>query len=429
MRVFKKHESAVRSYCRAFPVVFDRASGCFLYDRKGREYLDFFAGAGSLNYGHNHPVMKNAVIEYMKRDGILQGLDMATVAKERFLSDFQSVILRPRGYKYKVQFSGPTGTNAVESALKLARVVKKRSNIIAFTNAFHGLSLGALAVTSNSYYRNEAFINRTDVSFLPYCGYYGPGVDTIKLLRKTLEDCSSGVDLPAAIILEIIQAEGGVNIASVEWLQELEALCRRFDILMVVDDIQTGCGRAGSFFSFERAGIRPDIVTLSKSISGFGFPMSIVLLKPELDIWKPGEHTGTFRGNNLAFVTAVEALKYWKTDEFSRQVIRKGRLLIAGLKDVCRKFPALALKVRGTGMICGLEFPDPDISKSVAYEAFRRGLVIELCGSRGQVLKFLPPLVAEDELLKRGIGIVKDSIEAVARATGELKYHKPKIVR
>lgn len=429
MKVFEKHESEVRSYCRAFPVVFEKARGCFLYDKAGREYIDFFAGAGSLNYGHNHPQMKQAVLDYVGCDGILQGLDMATVAKGRFLEDFQSTILKPRGYDYKVQFSGPTGSNAVESALKLARLVKNRSNVVAFTNAFHGLSLGALAVTSNSYYRNEAFINRLNVSFVPYDGYYGPRLDTIGCIRKLLEDFSSGVDLPAAIILETVQAEGGVNIASIGWLQELEALCRRFDILLVVDDIQVGNGRTGDFFSFEASGIRPDIVTLSKSISGFGFPMSIVLLKPELDMWKPGEHTGTFRGNNLAFVTAAEALTFWRTDAFSRETKRKGKLMVTKLRQLSRSFPALDLKVRGAGMICGLEFPDPDISKAVAYEAFRRGLVIELCGSRSQVLKFLPPLVTGDEVLVRGIQIVGDCINAVSRDTSELKYHKPKVVR
>jgi diaminobutyrate-2-oxoglutarate transaminase len=414
LKVFEKRESAVRSYSRSFPVVFDRAKGCFLYDREGREYLDFFTGAGSLNYGHNEPVMKKAVMDYMERDGILNGLDMATVAKERFLSEFHSLILKPRGYAYQVQFAGPTGTNAVEAALKLARKVKNRSNVIAFTNAFHGLTLGSLAVTSNSYYRSEAFINRANVSFMPYDGYYGRGVDTITYLRKALEDCSSGVDLPAAVILETIQADGGVNVASKAWLQELEALCRRFGILLVVDDVQTGCGRTGDFFSFERAGIQPDIITLSKSISGFGLPMALVLLKPEIDQWKPGEHTGTFRGNNLAFVTAAVALQYWKNDQFTRQVKKRGQFLKRELLRVCQRFPALNLKLRGLGMIYGIDFTDPEISKAVAREAFRRGLVIELCGARDQVLKFLPPLVAGEDLLSRGVDIVAACIDSVS---------------
>lgn len=414
METFQRLESEVRSYCRSFPVLFSWAKGSFLYDAEGNRYLDFLSGAGTLNYGHNNPAIKNAVIEYLQGDNILHSLDLSTVAKKRFLERFGKVILEPRGMDYKVQFTGPTGANAVEAALKLARLVKKRSNVIAFTNGYHGLSSGALSVTGNSFYRNEAFVHRHNVSFLPFDGYFGGDTDTVAYLRRFLTDTGSGVDLPAAVILETIQAEGGVNVARSSWLRDMAALCKEFDILLIVDDIQVGNGRAGSFFSFEEAGIAPDMVILSKSIGGIGLPLALVLIKPEHDVWKPGEHTGTFRGNNLAFVAAAEALSYWETDALARDVKSKGLLLRDRLEEIRARNGGLLTGVRGKGLIWGLEFAAPDACKAVANEAFARKLVIERCGPKGNVLKFLPPLVIEEADLMHGADVVAASIEAVA---------------
>jgi diaminobutyrate-2-oxoglutarate transaminase len=411
--IFKRRESEVRSYCRSFPKVFEKAKGAFLYDRAGRRYIDFFSGAGALNYGHNNDAIKDAVLEYLKNDGIVHSLDMATTAKQRFLELFETVILAPRMLDYKVQFVGPTGTNAVEAALKLARKVKRRSNIIAFTNSYHGLSSGALAITADSFYRHEAFTSRLNVSFLPFDGYFGKDVDTIAYLRKFLGDTSSGVDLPAAIVLETIQAEGGVNVASESWLGELEMLCREFGILFVVDDIQVGCGRTGTFFSFERAGVRPDMVIISKSISGLGLPMSMLLMNAELDQWLPGEHSGTFRGNNLAFVAASEALRYWETDSFSCAIAEKSKRLASRLRQIQEQFPDLRAEIRGKGLIYGLELPDTQTATSVVGEAFKRRLIIELCGARKNVLKLLPALVIDDGSLEIGSEIIAQSIMEV----------------
>jgi diaminobutyrate-2-oxoglutarate transaminase len=333
MRIFEQMESQVRSYVRSFPVVFHKSKGAYLYDEQGNEYIDFFAGAGTLNYGHNNPLVNEALIQHIQDDGIVHGLDKATTAKKEFLESFSSIILEPRHMDYKIQFSGPTGTNSVETALKLARMVKGRSNIIAFTNAFHGLTMGSMSVTGNSFYRDEAFINRQNVTFMPFDGYFGPDVNTADYLRKFLNDNSSGVDLPAAIILETIQAEGGINVASNEWLQEIEQICRDYEILLIVDDIQVGNGRTGKFFSFEEAGINPDIITLSKSIGG-GLPLSLVLIKPELDQWRPGEHTGTFRGNNLAFVAATQLFSYWQDDNLSEAVYYKEKILKERLEKI-----------------------------------------------------------------------------------------------
>src|SRR5690606_16705635 len=302
LKIFDRLESEVRGYVRSFPVVFKQARGSVLSDETGREYIDFFAGAGSLNYGHNNPVFKQKLMEYIESDGIVHGLDMATAAKRAFIETFERVLLKPRNWRYTLQFTGPTGTNAVEAALKLARLVKGRSNIISFTHGFHGVSGGSLAATANAKFRDAAGTSLGNTTFMPYDGYFGPDVDTIVYMERMLEDRSSGVDKPAAVIVETVQGEGGINVASLRWLKELQRLCQKHDMLLIVDDIQAGCGRTGSFFSFEPAGIQPDIITLSKSLSGYGLPMSLVLIKPELDIWKPGAHSGTFRGNNLAFI-------------------------------------------------------------------------------------------------------------------------------
>ena len=413
MKVFERLESQVRTYSRSFPAVFEKARGSLLYDIQGRRYIDFFCGAGSLNYGHNNPALKGTLLDYLNSDGIVHGLDMATSAKARFLEKFEAVILAPRGMDYKIQFTGPTGTNAVEAALKLARKVKKRSNIIAFTNGFHGLSSGSLAATARSFYRNEAFINRSNVSFMPFDGYFGKDVNTIDYIRQFIEDGSSGVDLPAAVLVETIQAEGGVRVARKEWLQELRGLCEQFDILLIIDDIQVGCGRTGTFFSFEPAQIKPDVVILSKSISGFGLPMSLVLIKPDLDQWEPGEHTGTFRGNNLAFVTGAEALRYWENDCLSLAIGQKTRMLADVLRELEDRYPQLDPQTRGTGLIYGFEISSPQISRQVAREAFDRGLIIELCGAKNNVLKFIPALTIEEEVLQEGLDVIERSIQSV----------------
>jgi diaminobutyrate-2-oxoglutarate transaminase len=415
MEIIERLESEVRSYCRAFPVVFERAEGPFLYDAAGRRYIDFFCGAGTLSYGHNHPELKSALVDYLAGNGIVHGLDMATVAKERFMVAFERVILRPRGLNYRLQFTGPTGANAVEAALKLARRVKNRRNLIAFTNGYHGLSSGALAVTANRFYRNESYVNRSDVAFMPFEDFMDEGVDSIHFLERMIAGNGSGVDLPAAVIVETVQAEGGVNVASAMWLRRLAALCKELHILLIVDDIQVGCGRTGSFFSFDRAGIRPDIVVLSKAISGFGLPMSLILIGPELDQWAPGEHSGTFRGNNLAFVTAAETLRFWETGELESSIKERSRQLADALGALVSRYPQLNAKVRGLGMIYGMEIEPAEEAQAVARAAFARGLVLELCGSRQNVLKFLPPLLIDAEVLHGGLVILEQAIEHIAR--------------
>ncbi|MCW4355259.1 diaminobutyrate--2-oxoglutarate transaminase [Hoyosella sp. YIM 151337] len=410
--VIETRESEVRGYCRGWPTTFDTAKGAWITDTSGRKYLDFFAGAGSLNYGHNNPVLKEALVDYISRDGITHGLDMATVAKKEFLETFEDVILTPRALDYKVQFPGPTGTNAVEAALKLARKATGREAIINFTNAFHGMTLGALSVTGNSMKRAGAGIPLVHATPMPYDNYFGGVTEDFQWFERVLDDSGSGLNRPAAVIVETVQGEGGVNVARPEWLRALAELCARRDILLIVDDVQMGCGRTGPFFSFEIAGITPDIVTISKSISGYGLPMALTLFKPELDIWSPGEHNGTFRGNNPAFVTSKVALDtFWGNNALELDTVRKGQKIAERFDALAKKFDGV--HGRGRGMVQGLVFDNAELAPKACELAFANGLLAETSGPSDEVVKLLPPLTITDDELDHGLDILADATEKV----------------
>ncbi|HCT40767.1 MAG TPA: diaminobutyrate--2-oxoglutarate transaminase [Moraxellaceae bacterium] len=413
---FERLESEVRSYIRSFPAVFCQAAGSWMVDETDRRYLDFFAGAGTLNYGHNHPILKEKLLAYLATDGIVHGLDMATCAKRDFLETFEQLILKPRKLDYKIQFTGPTGTNAVEAALKLARQVKGRATVISFTNAFHGCTAGSVAMTGARKFREAMGTPLTNTRFMPFANYYGEEASTLAMIDKQLSDPSGGTDKPAAVLVETVQGEGGINVASAAWLKGLEALCRKHDMLLIVDDIQMGCGRTGTFFSFEEAGITPDIVTLSKSLSGYGLPMAIVLLKPELDIWEPSAHNGTFRGNNAAFVTATAALReFWSNDSFAKEVQDKGRKLQASLEHMARRH-AVVQQVRGRGMVAGLVMQSSEQADDISAACFRQGLIIETCGPQGEVVKLLPALTISPNELEQGLGILDAALASCSSA-------------
>jgi diaminobutyrate-2-oxoglutarate transaminase len=415
MTVFDELESEVRSYCRTWPVVFDTAKGSHLQDVEGRSYLDFFAGAGALNYGHNPDELKGPLLEYLARDGITHGLDMYTRAKGEFLRTFEDLVLRPRGLHYKVQFPGPTGANTVESALKLARKITGREQIVNFTNAFHGMTLGALSVTGNSMKRGGAGIPLVHATPMPYDNYFDGTMPDFLWFEKLLDDSGSGLDTPAAVIVETVQGEGGINPARAEWLRGLADLCHAHDILLIVDDVQMGVGRTGPFFSFEIAGIQPDIVCLSKSISGYGLPLALTLIKPEFDQWGPGEHNGTFRGNNPAFVTATAALRaFWADDALERATLAKGEQIEAALTRLAASTRAVTLTPKGRGLARGLEFSQPELAAKTCAAAFERGLLMETSGPCDEVMKIMPPLTITEAELDEGLEVVA---EAVAHVT------------
>ncbi|AFY44052.1 diaminobutyrate--2-oxoglutarate transaminase [Nostoc sp. PCC 7107] len=418
MNTFEKCESNVRSYCRKFPAIFHRAKDSIIYAESGEEYIDFFAGAGALNYGHNHDYIKQKVISYLDADGIAHALDMYTSAKEKFLSKFDELVLSSKKLDYRLQFCGPTGTNAVEAALKLARKVKQRPGIFSFMGAYHGMTLGSLSISGNVGVRAGAIGTVSHVTFMPYPYGFMETFDTIEYIETVLNDVNSGIEKPAAIIFETVQAEGGVIVAPVEWMQRLRNLCSDHDILLICDDIQVGCGRTGSFFSFERADIVPDMVVLSKSISGYGFPMSLLLIKPELDIWEPGEHNGTFRGNQLAFIGATAALEYRESSNLEKDVKIKELYLknfltqeIAAISD--------KIDIRGIGMIWGIDvktFGGNDFAKKITSHCFELGLIVELAGRNDTVIKILPPLVIDLVTLQKGCAIIKTAFNDLATA-------------
>lgn len=406
-------ESEVRSYSRSFPICFHRASGSFVFDGEGLDYLDFLSGCGSLNYGHNHHILRKCLLEYIEDCGISLSLDMFSEAKDRFMDAFSRWILEPRDLDYRMQFCGPTGANAVEAAIKLARKVTGRTNVIAFTNGFHGCTLGALALTGNRHHRSNSAPLLGNVTRFAYDAYAPELHDSAGYLDRVLSDPSGGCDAPAAIILETIQGEGGLNAASPAWIRAIAAIARKHGALLIVDDIQAGCGRSGKFFSFEGFGIEPDIVTLAKSLSGYGLPMSLVLLKPEHDLWEPGEHNGTFRGHNLAFVTAAAAIEtFWSDDRFETALQGKIALMDRLIGQLAARFD---LTPKGRGFMQGVDLGSEALCAEVRRACFEQRLILEACGPRDEVLKVLAPLTISEEDLERGFAIMETSIEQALR--------------
>ncbi len=348
--IFDDRESIVRSYCVDAPAIFVGGKGAEIYDGHGRSWIDMMSCAGALNYGHSDPTITAAVSDWLTNGGIWQSLDFHTIEKEEFLKELERLILIPRGMNHRVQFCGPTGTNAVEAAMKLARKVTGRAEIAAFTNGFHGMTLGSLSLTGAKAKRAGAGVPLGLVQRLPYDEYFGVGIDTMDLIEQYYNDLSSGFSPPAAFVVETLQGEGGLNLCSSEWLMRLSKLAVRLGSLLIIDDIQAGVGRCGEFFSFEKLGVMPDMICLSKSI-GAGFPLSLLLLRPEHDIWSPGEHNGTFRGNNIAFVAATSALrKYWATIDFSSEVHGKAKYLAKRIDEIVKSAPDMIIKAKGRGM-------------------------------------------------------------------------------
>ncbi len=414
--VFNNHESRVRSYCRSFPVILGRALDSTVFDQAGRDYVDFFAGAGALNYGHNNRRIVESVMRYLQDGGILHSLDFHTQAKQAFIQKFVDIILQPRRLAYRIQFTGPTGTNAVEAALKLARKVTGRTQVVAFTNAFHGVSQGALAATANAGKREAAFVPLHYVTRMPYDGFFGAETDTADVIEGMYRTEGSGLEKPAAFILEIVQGEGGLNVASRHWLARIGQLARDLGALLIVDEVQTGCGRTGKFFGFEGMDIDPDIICLSKSLGGIGLPIAVNLVKEHVDQWQPGEHNGTFRGNNLAFVAGAAALDYWHAQsDFPASLSHKAAWISEELHAIAALFPENSVAVRGKGMLQGLAFKSPQLANEVSQCGFLEGVIAETCGPRSEVLKIMPALTIDRTTLKEGFqrlrtGIIKSRL-------------------
>ena len=417
--IFERRESEARSYCRGMPATFATDSGSEITDDTGKTYIDFLAGCSSLNYGHNDPDMKAALIEHISNDGIAHGLDLHTNTKAAFLETFEEHILEPRGMDHRVMFTGPTGANAVEAAMKIARKVTGRTNIIAFTNGFHGVTTGALSATGNSYHRGGAGTSLNGVTRMPFDGFFPGETDTADFLDAMLKDKSGGVDAPAAILLETVQGEGGLNAASPDWVKRIAELAKDHGALLIIDDIQAGCGRCGTFFSFETMGVMPDIVTMAKSVSGFGLPMAMLLVRPDYDIFGPAEHNGTFRGNTHAFITAKVAIeKFWSDDSFQNELSEKSQLIHDALADLAAMVPGAYLK--GRGLMQGVDVGSGDLAGDICSRAYDKGLIIETSGSEDQVIKVLAPLTTPKDTLRKGFNILLDAANDVLNAPNKI---------
>jgi len=407
MRTFEEHESEIRAYCRAVPTVFKASSNATMVDENDKEYIDFFAGAGVLNFGHNNQKMKDAVVEFIQNDGVVHSLDMYTDVKREFIKTFVKTILEPRGMEdRKLQFTGPTGTNAVEAALKLARKVTGRTEVVAYNRGFHGMTLGSLAATANDAFRSSAGVTLDNVIRDTFNDMHA-----LENLRQKMFDSGSGMLPPAAFLVEAVQAEGGVRVATKEWLQGVQKLANDTGALFIIDDIQAGCGRCGSYFGFDDLDVDPDIVVLAKGLGGMGTPIGMLVNKPEYDkAWAPGQHTGTYRGQGISFVAGRIGLEYFADDAFVESAKQKGEVIRKTLDDLNSKYHLV--DVRQKGMLLAAEFEDADTAKAITGKCFEKGLIIGTCNT-GQIVKFIPPLTIEEDKLRQGLAIFADAVAEV----------------
>ena len=420
----EQRESNARVYPRHFPFAIAEASGSFIRDLDGNVFIDFLAGAGVLSLGHNHPELVAKVIEQL---GVLtHGLDMPTIAKDAFTDAQLSMLPEPMRDRMKIQFCGPTGANAVDAALKLCKTATGRGDVISFQGGFHGSSHAAMALTGNVSQKRTISNGMPGVHFFPFssCSRCPLALNPetcqtncVALLERALEDPNGGMPLPAAVIIEMVQGEGGVIPARNEFVQRVRALTRKLDIPLVVDEVQTGCGRTGTWFAFEQYDIEPDVIIASKALSGIGQPVAIVIYDKKLDVWAPGAHTGTFRGNQLAFAAGAETVRIVRRDGVLGSVRTRGTQVTARLACL-RRHPGV-LEVRGRGLMWGIELADPgdgrsitEVAGQVQARALRNGLIVELGGRDDCVVRMLPPLNVTEEVLDLALDILLDAIDA-----------------
>jgi len=406
-------ESNVRSYPRKLPLAIAKAKGVWVTDVEGKNFIDCLAGAGTLALGHNHDDILETLNAFLISGMPMHTLDITTPVKDQF-SETLLELLPNKGRDYCLQFCGPSGADAVEAALKLVKIMTGRSHIISFTGGYHGMTHGALAVTGNNDPKEHLTNLMPGVQFLPFPHSYrcpvgvggkeGAGI-LAHQFRHFIEDVERGTPLPAAVILEVVQGEGGVNPAPTHWLKQIREITKQHGILLIVDEVQTGFGRTGKMFAFEEAGIEPDIIVMSKAIGG-GLPLAVLGIKKQFDAWSPGAHSGTFRGNQLAMAAGITTLKFLNNPVFLESVIERGNWLTTQILALQSRYPSLA-QVRGRGLMIGIEIVDErmPLDSSKAYpgdkalaatiqkHCFQQGLILERGGRNGNVIRLLPPLV------------------------------------
>ncbi len=416
-------ESNARVYPRHLPIAIADAAGSFVRDVDGNVFIDFLNGAGVLPLGHSHPALVKAVTEQL---GVfVHGLDFPTPAKDAFTEAQLSMLPAGMRGRMRVHFCGPTGANAVDAAVKLCKIATGRGDVVSFQGGFHGTTHAAMALTG--LVANKAPVRNgvPGVHFFPYssCSRCPVGltpqtctINCVGYLEQALQDPNGGIPLPAAVVLEMVQGEGGVVPAHPDFVARVRALTRALDIPLVVDEVQTGCGRTGTWFAFEQYGIEPDVIIASKALSGIGTPVAIILYDQRLDVWAPGAHTGTFRGNQLAFAAGVETIRIFRRDDVLGNVARRGEQIarmLAGLGD-----NPWVREVRGRGLMWGIELADPvdgrpagELAGRVQAAALRRGLILELGGRNDCVVRMLPPLNVTAEVVDTACSILLDALQ------------------
>ncbi len=424
-----EHESSAVSYPRGMPMAFRRAKGATIEDVDGNLYVDFFGGAGVINVGHANPHVLDAARSQL--DDVTHTLDMPSPARKKMVEVLAGVL---PGDLNKIFFGGPTGSDAIEAAVKLAKYNTKRYPMIAFEGGYHGMTAGALSLCSGSPFKGDFLPLIPEVHFVPYSYCYRCpfgreqatcDLECGKYLEHVVEDSHSGVGHPAAIVVESIQGEGGSIVPDERFLPKIREICDKYDILMIDDEIQAGFCRTGKMFACEHTGVMPDILTMSKALGGVGFPISAVAYKEKLDTWPPGKHIGTFRGNMVAYAGGAAGIDFMLETNLADHAMQLGEKMLSMLKDVESDSPIVG-EVRGKGLMIGVEFvkdkatkePAPEIAAAMRKLCHQRGVLIEVGGHYFNVARFLPPLVLTEELARKGVEVFCDSVRDLESTEG-----------
>ncbi|NDI36041.1 aspartate aminotransferase family protein [Chengkuizengella sediminis] len=428
-----KRESNARSYPRRIPIAIREASGIFVKDVEGNSYIDCLGGAGTLALGHNHPVVVEAIQSFLSEGYPLHTLDITTPVKEQFVDELLASLPSSFARRAKIQFCGPSGADAVEAAIKLVKTATGNRSVFSFHGGYHGMTHGALSLMGNTSPKEKITGLMSDVHFLPFpYDYRCPfglggdlGISTgIHYIQNVLDDPESGIVSPSGMIMEVVQGEGGAIPAPNEWMREIRRLTKERNIPLIIDEVQTGIGRTGAMYAFEHADITPDVVILSKAIGG-SLPLSVVLYDESLDRWEPGAHAGTFRGNQMAMATGIATLQFVLKNKLDVHAEKMGDLFMSNLRKIQHEYSSIG-EVRGRGLMIGLEivncnkpadqlgaYPsNPDKARFIQAECFRRGLIVELGGRHGSVIRFLPPLIVNEEQIEQICSIFYDAIQA-----------------
>ncbi len=417
-------EGAAVSYPRGLPMALRRGRGATVEDMDGNIYIDFFGGAGVMNVGHANPAVLAAARDQMEE--LTHTLDLPSPPRRALVEMLSRVVPAELS---RLSFGGPTGSDAVEAAIKLARYNTGRHPLIAFEGSYHGMTAGALTLCSGAPFKEPFLPLVPEVHFVPYAYCYrcpfgrepaGCGCACADYLEHVVEDPHSGVARPAAVIVEAIQGEGGSIVPHPDFMPRLRAICDRYEIILIDDEIQAGFGRTGRMFACEHTGTVPDIMTMSKALGGVGFPISGMAYREELDTWGPGAHIGTFRGNVIAYAAGAAAIGFMLENDLIAHTVRIGGIVLGMLKEL-EADSEIVGEARGAGLMLGVEFvtdrgtkePAPELARKVRTLCHQKGVLIEIGGHYFNVARFLPPLVVTEELARRGTGIFAECVREV----------------